>query len=77
MPRSMSIELMNKRQGGTRRELESVKSMRLRSMQGLPSKMLRDRLSSYVDSRALGTMYVTKEISCQRAVSLPRHVCGH
>ena len=77
LPWSASVELMNKRRGGTGRRLERAKSTRLRSMRKLPSKMLRGRWSSYVDSHALCTMWVTDERSCKRTVSLPRHTFRH
>lgn len=65
VPRGVSVELMNNRRGGVGRGLERAKSTRLRSMRTLPSKMLRGRLSSYADSHALWTMWVTEERSCQ------------
>ena len=73
-PRRVSVELMNRKRGGAGRGLERAKSTRLRSMRKLPSKMLRDRLSSDVDSHALCTTWVTEERSYKEAVSLLRHV---
>lgn len=72
VPRSVSVELMNKRRGGSGKGLDRAKSMRLRSMRKLPSKTLSGRLSSRVDSHALCTMWVTEERSCKHAVSPPR-----
>ena len=63
--RRVSVELINKSRGGSGRWLERAKSTRFRSMRKLPSKMLRGSWSSYVDSHALCTMWVTEERSCK------------